>query len=173
MLSNNNFLALKLKRVHSVNFTHPCLLCKPHFPVSRNWLIMVRLRMDIWAGRRWFGIFGDKIPAFSSMDGGEPSGGGFMPRNFLDLKDTRGEAFYGVWCCFIMCYAYIYILQEVDIFRYTSYSYSTSKVPWKSLLIYVFFRTMVIITMYPWTAFYGAWVSFFFMVAIKTRMFQK
>ena len=37
-----------------------------------------------------FGIFEDKIPAFRSMDGVEPSEGGFMRRNFL--KDTTGRS---------------------------------------------------------------------------------
>ena len=48
---------------------------------------------EIWGGEErggGFGIFEDKIPAFRSMDGVEPSEGGFMRRNFL--KDTTGRS---------------------------------------------------------------------------------
>ena len=66
-----------------------------------DWLIMVRLRMDLWVGRRRgvcvgaFRIFGDKIPAFTWMDGGSPSEGGFYAVEFPTPKDIRRSLLWG------------------------------------------------------------------------------
>ena len=57
--------------------------------------------MDLWVGRRRgvcvgaFRIFGDKIPAFTWMDGGSPSEGGFYAVEFPTPKDIRRSLLWG------------------------------------------------------------------------------
>ena len=79
MIQNcNNFLDLKLNRVHIQYFVISVIL----FPRFSKLTYYGSIADGYLSREEVVWIFEDKIPAFSSMDGGEPSGGGFYAKEF-------------------------------------------------------------------------------------------